>query len=224
MQTIVEPISENQLLQLVRDYVACQDQRAKRQETIGHPENAAQRAEMTIEAQFESQILQSRNGPQAQQWIYLAGQQALKPAGRSFEDPDVPGELLAELVRRGLLELNCRYRARLADDHSRPFFDPTRPAKETFGTIAEQYLWLVEEDGAIDGLGGKGLDRQRASIGLVREIVGDQTPVDAVDYNSRDGDDRHVETKKNATNGNLAASGAGRTSARLFRSRRRTGR
>jgi hypothetical protein len=33
----------------------------------------------------------------------------------------------------------------------------------------------------------------------------------------------HPKTKKKATNGNLAASGAGRTSARLFRSRRRKG-
>jgi hypothetical protein len=30
----------------------------------------------------------------------------------------------------------------------------------------------------------------------------------------------HAETKKKATNGNVAASAAGRTSARLFRSRR----
>ena len=27
----------------------------------------------------------------AQQWIYLAGQEALKPAGRSFDDPAIPG-------------------------------------------------------------------------------------------------------------------------------------
>ena len=34
----------------------------------------------------------------------------------------------------------------------------------------------------------------------------------------------HAETDKKATKGNFAASGAGRTSARLFRSRRRKGR
>jgi len=33
----------------------------------------------------------------------------------------------------------------------------------------------------------------------------------------------HAETDKKPTNGNFAASGAGRTSARLFRSRRRKG-
>ena len=34
----------------------------------------------------------------------------------------------------------------------------------------------------------------------------------------------HAETKKKATKGNLAADAVGRTSARLFRSRRRKGR
>jgi integrase len=183
-----KPLSENELLQLVRDYVGRQDQLARQQEVTDYPENPAQRADMTIEAEVESQILTSRDHPQAQQWIYLAGQEALKPAGRSFEDPDFPGEALAELVRRGLLELNRRWHARLADDHSRSFFDqlfdPARPAKETFGRIAEHHLRLVEEDAAINGLGAKGLDRQRAIIALIREIIGDQTPVDTVDHDA----------------------------------------
>jgi hypothetical protein len=152
-----QSLSESDLLGLVRDYVARQDQRARKRETIDYPENSAQRAEMTIESEVESQILQSRDNPHSQQWIYLAGQEALKPTGRSFEDPTIPGEALAELVRRALLELTRRRHARLADDHSRSFFDqlfdPSRAAKETFGKLAEQYLRLVEEDAAINGLG-----------------------------------------------------------------------
>jgi len=183
-----QPLAEHELLQLVRDYVARQDQRARERETVDYPENPAQRAEMTIEAEVESQILQSRDHPQAQQWIYVTGQEALKAAGRSFEDPEIPGEALAEWIRRALLELTRRRHARLADDHSRSFFDqlfdPSRPARETFGKVAEQYLRLVEEDAAINGLGAKGLDRQRATIALIREIVGDETPVDAVDYDA----------------------------------------
>jgi integrase len=69
-------------------------------------------------------------------------------------------------------------------EHFDQLFDPSRPAQETFGKIAQQHLQLVEEDAAINGLGAKGLDRQRATIALVREIVGDQTPVDAVDYDA----------------------------------------
>jgi hypothetical protein len=63
-------------------------------------------------------------------------------------------------------------------------FDPNRPPRVTFGKLAEQHLRLVEEDAAINGLCAKGPDRQRATIALVREIVGDATPVDAVDYDA----------------------------------------
>jgi hypothetical protein len=182
------PLPETELVQLVRDYVAWRDQLARKREETDCPENPAQRAEMAIEDEFESQILQSREHPQTQQWIYLAGQEALKAIGRSFEDPAVPGEALAELVRRALLELTRRRHARLADDHRRTFFDvlfdPRRPIEMTFGKLAEQHLRLVEEDAAINDLGAKGLDRQRATIALIREIVGDETPVDVVDYDA----------------------------------------
>jgi hypothetical protein len=183
-----QPLAETELVQLVRDYVAWQDQRARKREVTDYPENASQRAEMVIESEFESQTLRDWDNPQAQQWIYLAGQEALKAIARSFEHPAIPGEALAELVRRGLLELTRRRRARLADDHSRTFFDqlfdPARPASTTFGKLAEQHLGHVEEDAAINKLGAKGLDRQRATIALVREIVGDATSVDAVDFDA----------------------------------------
>ena len=62
---------------------------------------------MMIEAEWEGQTLQERDNLQAQEWIYRSGQEALKPAGRSFEDPGIPGEALAELIRRALLELDA---------------------------------------------------------------------------------------------------------------------
>jgi hypothetical protein len=185
---LAQPLSEAELIQLVRDYVARQHQLATKRDVTDYPENPTQKAEMRIEAEVESQILTSRDHPQAQQWIYIAGQEALKPAGASLKDPAIPGEALAELVRRALLELTRRRHARLADDHSRSFFDqlfdPGRPVKETFGKVAEQYQRLVEEDADINGLGAKGLDRQRATIALIREIVGDQTQIDAIDYDA----------------------------------------
>jgi integrase len=185
---LVQPLSKTELTQLVRDYVERQDQLARKQEITDYPENPAQTAEMTIEDRVAIQILTSRDDPQTQQWIYVTGQEALKAAGRSFDDPEIPGEALAELIRRALLELTRRRGARLAEDHSRSFFDqlfdPSRPAKVTFGKVAEQHLRLVEEDAAINGLGAKGLDRQRATIALVREIVGDKTLVDTVDHDA----------------------------------------
>lgn len=177
--------SAAELTLLVRNYVERQDQAAKKRDASCHPIAANERREMRIEAEFEAQTLQARDDLH-QQWIYQAGVEALRAAGKSLNDPHVPGETLAELVRRGLLELNRRHRARLADDHGRSFFDqlfdPARPAKVTFGKLADQHLRLVEEDGAVNALGAKGLDRQRATVALVREIVGEETPVDAIDY------------------------------------------
>ena len=182
-----EPLDESACLELVRNYVERHDREARNREAKVYPITAEERSEMQIEAEVEAQSLRAQDDLH-HQWVHLAGTEALKATGKSFGDPDVPGEILAELVRRGLMELNRRYRARLADDHSRSFFDqlfnPSRPAKVTFGKLAEQHLRLVEEDAAINGLGTKGLDRQRATIALVREIVGDETSVDAVDYDA----------------------------------------
>ena len=74
----------------------------------------------------------------------------------------------------------------LDDNQDRPFFDelfdPLRPAAITFGAVAEQSLQMTEEEAAINGLGRKGVDRRRATVSLIREIVGDTTPIGAVDY------------------------------------------
>jgi hypothetical protein len=80
---LAQPLSNTELIQLVLDYV----------ERRSRPRSRA------------------KSSLRAQQWIYLAGHEALKPAGRSFEDPDFPGVALAELVRRALLELT-RMRSR----------------------------------------------------------------------------------------------------------------
>jgi hypothetical protein len=176
------PVSESDLVQLVRDYVERQDERARKRHASCAPVTTGERSEMTTNAEFEAQTLRASDDPQAQQWIYHAGQELLKPAGRTFDDPDMPGEALAELVRRALLELSRRRLARLSDDHSRTFFDqlfdPRRPPHVTFG------VRLTEEEVAVNGLTPKGLDRQRASLALIREIIGDRTSVEAIDYDA----------------------------------------
>jgi integrase len=181
-------LEKQELLELVRAYVQRHDQQAQQGHATSAPATPHEQRSMTIEADFEAQTLRARDNEQADQWIYLAGQDVLKPAGKSFDDPDVPRELLAELVRRGLLELSRRQRARLADDHGRAFFDrlfdPERPPKVTFGKLAEQWLSVTEEEAIINGLGAKGLDRQRATLALIREIIGDQTLVEAIDYDA----------------------------------------
>jgi integrase len=54
----------------------------------------------------------------------------------------------------------------------------------TFGELAKQYLQLTEEDAATNRMSRKWVDRQRATMALVREIIGDGVPVDAIDYDA----------------------------------------
>jgi integrase len=183
-----QPLPKTELVELVRDYVERHDRQAEKRDASCYPETAAERAGMRMEAELEAQILRGRDHPQTQQWLYMAGKEVLKPIDKSLDDPDVPGEALAELVRRALLELNRRHLARLADDHGHTFFDqlfnPGRPAKVTFGELAEQWLRLTEEEAAINAHSQKGVDRQRATLGLIREIVGDKSFVEAIDYDA----------------------------------------
>jgi integrase len=54
----------------------------------------------------------------------------------------------------------------------------------TFGKLAEQWLSLTEEEAVINKLGAKGLDRQRTNLALIREMIGDKTLVEAIDYDA----------------------------------------
>jgi integrase len=188
MTALFQPLSETELVGLVRDYVDRHDRLAEKRDASCYPETATEQADMRIEAEVVAQTLRKHDDLQAQQWLYMAGKEVLKPIGKSLDDPDVPGEALAEMVRRALLELNRRHLARLADDHGHTFFDqlfnPGRPAKVTFGELAEQWLRLTEEEGAINAHSQKGVDRQRATLGLIREIVGDKSFVEAIDYDA----------------------------------------
>jgi len=181
-------LSEDDFLGLVREYVERKDAELHKRFVGDPPQSECEKAKMRIEAKLDTQIMRDRGDPQTDQWIYSTGKEILQRAGRSMDDPALPRATFAEWVRRGLLELEARYLAHLADDHQRAFFDrlfdPSRRPQVSFGQLAEQYLQLTEEDGATNRLGRKGLDRQRATVALIREIIGDSTPVDAIDYDT----------------------------------------
>jgi len=164
------PMAESELLQLVRDYVERRDQAAQKRERSCYPANADETTEMRIEAEVEAQMLRARDDVPTLQWIDQASEEVLTPLGKALYGPEMPTDAFFEWVRRGLLELNKRHQARLADDHGRSYFDqlfaPDRPAKVTFGELSEQWLRLTEEEAAINALSLKGIDRQRATLGL----------------------------------------------------------
>ena len=156
-------LSEGDLLSLVREYVKRKDEELGKRFANDPPQNEWEKVEMSKEAQIDAQIMRDGDAPQADEWIYRAGREILQPAGRSIDDPGLPRAAFAEWVRRGLLELDNRRIARLADDHRYTFFDqmfnPSRPPPVSFGELADQYLQLTEEDAVTNGLKSK-MDRQ----------------------------------------------------------------
>ena len=181
-------LHDGDLFRLVREYVERKDEEFRKRFASHPPESEREKAEMSMEAKLDAQIIRDRDDPQADQWIYSTGKEILQTAGKSIDDPALPHAAFAEWVRRGLLELDKRSIARLADDHGHAFFDqlfnPSRPPQVSFGELADQYLQLTEEDAATNRLSQKGIDRQRATVALIREIIDASTPVDAVDYDT----------------------------------------
>jgi integrase len=181
-------LSDGDLLRLVREYVERKDEEFRKRFAVNPPESQREKAEMGMEAKLDAQIIRDRDDPQADQWIYSTGKEILQTAGKSIDDPALPQAAFAEWVRRGLLELDKRSVARLADDHGHAFFDqlfnPSRPPQVSFGQLADQYLQLTEDDAETNRLSQKGIDRQHATLALIREIIGDSTPVDAIDYDT----------------------------------------
>ncbi|MFZ3252159.1 MAG: site-specific integrase [Pseudolabrys sp.] len=181
-------LSDGDLLRLVREYVERKDEEFRKRFAANPPESQREKAEMSMEAKLDAQIIRDRDDPQADQWVFSTGKEILQAAGKSIDDPALPYTVFAEWVRRGLLELDKRSLARLADDHRHAFFDqlfnPSRQPPVSFGELADQYLQLMEEEAATNRLSQKGIDRQHATVSLIREIIGDSTPVDAVDYDT----------------------------------------
>lgn len=182
------PLSHPQLLQLVREYVERKDSQARTRFTSNPPDSERERVEMIAEAGLDAQIIRDRDHPQADQWIYMVGKEVLEAAGRPPNDPELPWTAFTELVRRALLELDKRTLARLRDDHERTFFDqlfnPSHAPAVTFGELADQLLQITKEEAELNDVSPKWVDKQKANLALVREIVGHGTPIAAINYDT----------------------------------------
>lgn len=180
------PLSAREVIRLVQEYVEQTDQRLHDDFMGDPPESEEQRADIKADIEYGQQILRSRDDPRADEIIYGAGRKILQSAGFSIDDPRIAYAQFAELVRRAVLELDQRKLARLDDDHRHPFFDhqfdPTHRPEVTFGELAAQYMQLKEEDAAENRTGQKWLDKQHAQVDLLCEIIGQDTPIQKVDY------------------------------------------
>jgi hypothetical protein len=181
-------LTEPAAIRLVRDYVERLDHQFRDRLVSDGPENEAQRREMRANIEYGVQILKNLDDPRGLEWVQAVGEKLLNHAGAKVEKGGLPASAFDALVQRGLLEVDFRKLARLADDHSRrsfdPLFDPTAPPPVTFAELADQFLGLAGDDAAANGTSQKSVDRMRANVALFRQLIGDATLVSALDYDA----------------------------------------
>ena len=181
------PLSKRDIAQLVRDYVERMDQRLQLRYTADRLGNEAQRSDVAQDIEIGLQTLTNLDDPRGDERVHVVSAKILAAAGQKIEGQDLPfAAFAAELVRRALHELDSRSLAMVKGDHSRAFFDqffnPSRPPDVTFGDLAAQFLEAKLEDAAANDTGKKWRDKFEAHLALIREIIGDDTPVATVDY------------------------------------------
>jgi integrase len=182
------PLTEREAVQHVQEYVRQMDARSQRQLTEDPPGSGTERQEIEADVGYGLSILKNRDDPRADEWVFEAMKRILADAGRSEDEASLPHAAFDEIVRRGLLELQQRKLARIGDDHGRPFFDhlfdPHLPAPVSFGELADQFLAVIEEDAGANQTSEKWVDKQRANVTLLREIIGNAVPIQNVDYDA----------------------------------------
>jgi integrase len=181
------PLSEREAIRLVKEYVERMDERGRCRAMNDPPESEEQRADIVADADFGLCILRDRNDPRAHQMVDAAGREVLSTAAGSVDEASLLGSF-AELVRRGLLELERRRLARASDDHRHSFFDEmfnaSRLPDVTFGEVSEQFLSMTAEDAAANKTSEKWVDKQRANVALLREILGTHSSLRNIDYDA----------------------------------------
>ncbi|TIQ44619.1 MAG: site-specific integrase [Mesorhizobium sp.] len=179
-------IGEQELLELVRAYVERNSRQFDERETA-IPATSAERKDAVENTERDISILRDPDDLRADEWIGAIGGKLLAEAGQEPKSMSSTNDArFAEVVRRGLLELSRRKLAHYQDDFGKGFFDaefdPARPKPLRFEELANQYLLMQIEEAEANGMSAKWQDKIKAQVTLVRELIGDDTPVSAIDY------------------------------------------
>ena len=182
------PLTKNQAIKLVQEYVARTDREWQQKLERDGPEDEQQRLDMKIEAGTSEQVLTDLDDPRSDVHISRSVDKLLKHGHFELTGHSVPYSVLGELVRRGLLELFRRQQARLGDDHSVEFIDqlfsPKAQIRATFGDVCDQYMDLYRQDAKSGKTGEQQIDQTESRVNAVRELIGSDLPVNAINYDT----------------------------------------
>lgn len=177
--------SVDMLTEYVRETIERLDKRNAEQLSLDPPESRDQREEICMNTEIGLQILSNPSDPRRDEWVDGLSKRILAEAGVEVEVGSADYVRFSEIVRRGLVELNRRKLDRYNDRFDVPFhdslFDPSRPPAVTFAELAKTYLKEKEEEYELNGVSLKRVDKVRAAVATIREIVGDSLPVHAID-------------------------------------------
>lgn len=113
--------------------------------------------------------------------MFAAEKKLIREIGVQPGPEDITQAAFSEVVRRGLLEVDFRKLARLADDYSKrsfdPLFDPTAAPPMTFCDLVSRFLEAWIEEAKANGINKKSIDRRRANVWLLRKLIGDNVLV-----------------------------------------------
>ena len=177
-------ISLAAMTEYMRQHVKGLDDLKSTQQAGDPPEDENQRKQLIMEAEIALQTLKNRDNPNGAAWVEKTSQSLIVAHGASLEDKQIVTEF-AEIVRRGLMEVENRKLDRLDDRFDRPvhdtMFDPARTTSVTFGELLDSYWDERLKDHHENNRSAKWSDKVKSTLAFLREAFGSDTPLSAID-------------------------------------------
>lgn len=185
VQDAAQPLSMAALTEHLRLHIVALDNRSAARIAADPPDSEDQRHEMVQDAEIGLGLLKNRDDPRGDEWVASVFEKVTAKAGASLSDKEVVSGF-AEIVRRGLMELQHRKLDRLHDDHGAgphdPLFDAKAPPAMTFGDLCNTYWNVRSAELAANQTNDKRGDRIAGEIALLREALGADTLLSEITY------------------------------------------
>ncbi|PWV94125.1 site-specific integrase [Phyllobacterium myrsinacearum] len=180
----LQDISLHMLTEHVRLTVQKLDKRSAAQFLMDPPEDSDDLYERKQNAKIELGILTSYGDPTRDGWVSDATHQLLKEAGASNVASETYWDF-AEIVRRGLVEVQRKKIDRYDDRHDRLFYDhlfnPSRSSSISFSELAQIFITEREAEYHLNGVSQKRFDKVKAIVETLQEIIGSEKMVATID-------------------------------------------
>ena len=175
-------LTEAEAVQRVRTYVETSNERRRREALTADPLDAAERRDWEKELENDLAIAKGRASDyDFDEYISRQWERIFPKTDVVVDEETFSVAAVSELIKRAEIELAERALARERDDHRHSYFDrlfdPRLPPAMAVRELAEQFLELKSEEARAHNVARKTVDKQRANVALVREILGNETLV-----------------------------------------------